>query len=60
MWSLGRSNQVGCQATPIDRTMILTCGVYCISVDLGLSLRWLTAPAGHTVILTCGVLLIQR
>jgi len=38
MRSLGLSNLVGCQAAPVDRTMILTCGVYTISVDLGISL----------------------
>jgi len=60
MRPLGRSNLVGCQATPADRTKILTCGVYTISVDLGLSLRWLTASANRTVIHMCGVLPIQR
>ncbi|KEH38425.1 hypothetical protein MTR_2g070800 [Medicago truncatula] len=50
----------GCQAVHVDRTVLLTCGVYAISVDLGLSLRWLTTLADRTVILTCGVLQIQR
>jgi len=59
MRSLGRSNLVGCQAAPVDRMVILTCGVYTISVDLGISLRWLTTPIDRTVILLCGVLLIQ-
>ncbi|AES76506.1 transmembrane protein, putative [Medicago truncatula] len=58
MRSLGCSNLVGCQAAPVDRTVILTCGVYTISIDLGLSLRWLTALVDRTVILTCGVLLL--
>ncbi|KEH29836.1 hypothetical protein MTR_4g052640 [Medicago truncatula] len=60
MRPLGRSNFVSCQAAPVDRMMILTCRVYTIFVDLGLSLRWLTAPAHRILIFTCGVLLIQR
>ncbi|AES60203.1 hypothetical protein MTR_1g042230 [Medicago truncatula] len=60
MRSLGRSNLIGCQVAPADHTVILTCGVYNISVDFGLSLQCLVAHTGHTVILTCGVLLPQR
>ncbi|AES99418.1 transmembrane protein, putative [Medicago truncatula] len=58
MGPLERSNLVGCQATPAVRTMILTYGVYTISVDLGLSLRWLIALDDRTVILMCVILLI--
>jgi len=36
---LGCSNLISCQAVPVDHTVILTCGVYTISVDLGLSLQ---------------------
>jgi len=57
---LGHSNLIGCQAAPDDRMVILTCRVYTISVDFGLSLQYLVAPAGHTMILTCGVLPPQR
>jgi len=57
---LGRSNLVGCQVAPTDRMVILTWGVYTILVDIGISLRWLIAPADRTVILTCRVLLIPR
>ncbi|AES74839.1 hypothetical protein MTR_6g013780 [Medicago truncatula] len=60
MRPLGRSNLISCQAASVDCTMILTCGVYTISVDFGLSLQCLVAPAGHTVILTHRVLLPQR
>jgi len=35
---LGHSNIVGYQFAPADRTVILTCMVYTILVDLGLSL----------------------
>jgi len=38
MRPLGRSNLVGCQDAHADRTVIRMCGVYTISVDLGLSL----------------------
>ena len=60
MRSLGHSNLINCQAAPADRTIILMCRVYAISVDFGLSLQCLVAPAGHTVILTCEVLPPQR
>jgi len=36
---LGCSNLLSYQAAHDDRTVILTCGVYTISVDLGLSLK---------------------
>jgi len=49
MRQLRRSNLVGCQAAPADRALILMCGVYTISVDLGLSLRWIIAPVDLTV-----------
>jgi len=51
------SNLIGCQNATADRTAILMCGVYTISVDFRLSLQCLVAPSGHTAILTCGVLL---
>jgi len=59
-WGRWHSNLVGCQVAPVDRTVILTCGVYTISIDLGLSLQWQTVSGHRFVILTCGVLLIQR
>jgi len=59
MRSLGHSNLAGCQVALADRTMIHTCGVYTISVNLGLSLGWLSADVDRLVILTCGVMLIQ-
>jgi hypothetical protein len=54
MRQLGRSNLIGCQAVPADHMVILTCRVYTISVDFGLSIQYLVVPAGHTVILMCG------
>jgi len=43
MRPLERFNLVSCQAAAVDRMMILIFGVYTISVDIGVSLRWLTA-----------------
>jgi len=60
MRPLGHSNIVSCQAGPADHMVILTYGVYTISVDLGISLQCWVAPTGHIVILTCGVLLPRR
>ncbi|KEH33903.1 hypothetical protein MTR_3g053630 [Medicago truncatula] len=60
MRSLGRFNLIGCQVAHVDHTVILTCGVYTISVDFGLSLQYLVAPVGHTAIVTYGVLPPQR
>ena len=60
MRPLVRSNLVSCEFAPVDRTVVLTCGVYTISVDFGLSLQNLVTLVGHTAILTCGVLPPQR
>jgi len=50
------TNIIGRQVALVDRTAILTCGVYTISIDFGLSLQCLVAPADHSMVLTCGVL----